>query len=82
MTVILKKDDKVKTIVDLLPENYTFEDFLEKFKDLYTKDWTKLETTFANHEKKTKPGKKNPMPHPIQYLRNSLNVWLKKNNLK
>lgn len=79
MTVILKKDDKVKVIVELLPQNYLLEDFLEKFKEVYPKDWKKVQTTFANHEKKTKPGKKNPMPHPTQYLTNSLNIWLKKN---
>ena len=79
MAVILKKDEKIKAIIDLLPENFETENFIDKFKETYPKDWKKLELTYSEHVKNTKPGKPIPMPKPEQYLKNSLNVWNKSN---
>lgn len=79
MSVILKKDEKINAIIELLPENFKIQDFIEQFKETYPKDWKKLELTYAEHLKKTKPGKPIPMPKPEQYLINALNVWNKKN---
>ena len=45
MAVILKKDEKIKAIIDLLPENFETESFIDKFKETYPKDWKKLELT-------------------------------------
>ena len=33
--------------------------------------------SYQEHVRKTKPGKSHPMPEPVQYLRNALNVHLK-----
>jgi hypothetical protein len=79
MSVILKKDEKIKATIDLLPENYKIQEFIYKFKETYPKDWKKLELTYAEHVKNTKPGKPIPMPKPEQYLKNALNVWTKSN---
>ncbi|MEM0674355.1 hypothetical protein AAHA48_14415 [Dickeya oryzae] len=79
MAVISKKEEKIQSTYDSLQPNFTFEQFLEAFKSLYPKDWVKLEKEYAKHERRTKPGKSHPMPHPEQYMRNALNTYLNKN---
>jgi hypothetical protein len=79
MAVIIKKDEKIKATIQTLPNNFSQQDFVEKFKELYPKDWTKLEKTYADHIRHAKPGKPVPMPKPEQYLKNALNVWNKSN---
>lgn len=78
MSVILKKREKIQTTCDSLQPGFTFEDFLEAFISLYPKDWEKLRKEYAIHESKTKPGKSHPMPEPVQYMKNALNVHQKK----
>ena len=41
MSVILKVDEKVKSIIDKLPEGYSDDDFLDAFKKEYPKDYQK-----------------------------------------
>lgn len=77
MTVIVKKSEKVKATVDSLQHDFDFEQFVERFKELYPKEWDKLNREYTKHESKTKPGKSHPMPNPEQYLRNALNVHCK-----
>lgn len=77
MGVITKKAEKVKATVDTLEAGFSFEDFLAAFQAQYPKDWEKVQREYAKHERKTKPGKSHPMPEPVQYLRNALNVFLK-----
>jgi hypothetical protein len=79
MAVITKKDEKIENVVGELNEGHSFDDFINKFQELYPKDWSKIEREHAKHERKTKPGKTHPMPEPIQFLKNALNVWNKKN---
>lgn len=80
MAVILKKDEKIGAVVNSLQTGYSFEDFIDRFKELYMSDWKKIEANYFEHIKRTKPGKPVPMPKPEQYLKNALNVWLKKSN--
>ncbi len=80
MTVIIKKDEKIEKTFSSLQKGFTFEVFIEKFKELYPKDWAKIEKTYWDHVRDTKPGKKISMPEPDQYLKNALNVWTKKNH--
>lgn len=80
MAVLLKKDEKIKTTISLLTDNFSVNDFIEKFKEQYPKDWLKLQKTYADHIRDTKIGKPVPMPKPEQYLKNALNVWNKHNS--
>ena len=66
MAVITKKDEKIENVVGELNEGYLFDDFINKFQELYPKDWSKIEREHAKHERKTKPEKSHPMPEPIQ----------------
>jgi len=77
MAVITKKDEKITAAVEQLGGSRSPEDFVEKFKELYPKDWVKIGKSYHDHERKTKPGKSHPMPEPNQYLKNAFSVWLK-----
>ncbi|MFL1449193.1 hypothetical protein ACI77O_12430 [Pseudomonas tritici] len=77
MSVIVKKAEKIKAAVDTLESGFSFEQFLAAFQALYPKEWEKVQREYAQHERKTKPGKSHPMPEPAQYMRNALNVHLK-----
>ena len=79
MSVIIKKDEKIATVVKILQGDYSIVNFIEKFKEIYPKDWAKIEKSYHDHERKTKTGKSHPMPEPTQYLKNVFNVWLKNN---
>lgn len=78
MAVLLKKDEKIGAVKNSLPDNYTLEEFIVRFQELFPNDWKKLEKSYRDHEKKTKPGKSHPMPTPEQYLKNALFVFEKK----
>ncbi|WP_392352428.1 hypothetical protein [Pseudoalteromonas rhizosphaerae] len=79
MAVITKKDEKISNVACELDEGFSSDDFVKKFQEQYPKDWGKIEREYAKHERKTKSGKTHPMPEPIQYLKNALNIWFKKN---
>jgi len=75
MTVITKKNEKIQATVEALDRGFSQEQFIEKFKELFPKDWFRIEKNYQDHERKTKPGKSHPTPEPNQYLRNALKVW-------
>ena len=75
MAVITKKDEKIQATVEALNQEFSQEQFIEKFKELFPKDWSRIEKNYRDHERKTEPGKSHPMPEPHQYLRNALKVW-------
>lgn len=79
MSVILKKDEKISAVVNSLGSSFSTEEFIVKFKELYPKEWSKIEKNYFEHENKTKLGKSHPMPEPTQYLKNALHVWQNKN---
>ena len=79
MAVITKKDEKIALVVASFDKEFSFDEFLKKFQEMYPKDWEKTVRNYIQHERKTKEGKTHPMPDPKQYLQNSLNVWQKKN---
>ena len=76
MSVILKVDEKVKSIIDKLPEGYSDDDFLEAFKKEYPKDYQKCWDCYLEEERKTKPGKPHPMQHPDKHIKNALKSYL------
>jgi len=79
MAVITKKDEKIEAVINTFSEIPSPDAFVEKFTELYPKDFAKVEKNYRDHERKTKPGKPHPMPEPVQYLKNALNVWIKAN---
>lgn len=79
MAVITKKDEKIESVIESFDGIPSPDEFVAKFVELYPKDFAKVEKNYSDHERKTKPGKSHPMPEPVQYLKNALNVWVKAN---
>lgn len=77
MAVIPKKAEKVASVVAEMPHGFSFEMFHAAFVAKYPKDWARVVSEFEAHQRRTKIGKSHPMPEPVQYLRNALNVHLR-----
>lgn len=78
-SVVVKKDEKVRSIFNEFGLEITLNDFKRIFKERYPKEWKNINDTFNRHEAKQKPGKKrHPMPHPEKYLENAFKVYKKK----
>ncbi|PBP77563.1 hypothetical protein CCL19_00680 [Pseudomonas syringae] len=77
MSVIVKKAEKIRATVESLETGFSFEQFLAAFQVQYPKEWEKVQREYAKHERKTESGQNHPMPEPVQYMRNALNVHLK-----
>ena len=80
MSVILKVDEKVKCIIESLPEGHTDSDFLAKFKETYPEDYEKCWKKFRKEERMTKPGKTHPMQHPDKHIVNALHSYVSRKN--
>ena len=80
MSVIKDVDNKVETIIEFLPDNYTENDFLCEFKEKYPKDYEKCMSKYLEEERKTKPGKTHPMQHPDKHIKNALKSYLSRKN--
>ena len=50
-------------------------DFYERFKELFPKDWERIKKKYNKEEQETKEGKRHPMPHPTQYVKNLYNTY-------
>lgn len=81
MSVILKKEEKVKKVIDSLPENYTENDFLTAFIEMYPDDYAKCKKVWLKEERKTKPGQKHPMPQAEKYIINALHFYISKEQI-
>lgn len=55
--------------MDQLGDDYTRDEFINTFVDLYYKDWQKIVNRYKEHEEKSK-GKWHPMASPRQYIWN------------
>ena len=77
-SVFTKKDQKIADIISRLPAEYSEDDFIKEFQEIYPKDWEKIEVRYQKHLRNHKPGKKIPMPEPRKYLSNALKVWINK----
>lgn len=76
--VVVKKEEKVAKVFEALGDKITEADFIEKFKEMYPKDWQRINQVFEEEERKTKPGKTHPMPRPDIYMKNMYKVAVKK----
>lgn len=80
MALVTKKDEKIELLVNKLGRDCDKDEFVLNFKMDYPKDWKKINDKYINHEYDNQNKKKSthPMPIPEQYIKNMLNVWLKK----
>ncbi len=78
-SVIVKKEEKIAEVVSSLPAGFSEAQFLDAFIEKFPKEWERIRKVYRDHELRTKPGKRHPMPEPRKYLINQLNNWKKKN---
>lgn len=78
MTVVVKKEEKVAKVFEALGDTRSETDFIQKFIEMYPKDWERINKVYQEEERNTKPGKSHPMPHPNVYMRNMYKNAIKK----
>ena len=78
MAVIVKKEEKVNKIFDIMANVHDEQEFKDKFKQMYPDDWKRIISTYNKEERRDVKGKGHPMPQPEIYLRNMYKVGLKK----
>ena len=76
--VVVKKEVKVKLVLDSMTDITDVVGFKEKFKSMYPKDWENIKRRYLEHESGDKKGKGHPMPHPEKYLENMHKTAIKK----
>jgi chloramphenicol O-acetyltransferase len=80
MAVLHKKEEKIEVVLSKLPKDYSDKQFIEKFIELYSKDWGKIKANYIKQSQDKEPGTVINMPKPEVYLKNVLTVYLE--NLK
>lgn len=76
--VIVKKDEKIATVIKGVGGDADFYTFYEAFKTTYPKDWNRVCARYQQHECLTKPGKSHPMAPPLKYMENVFRQFHKK----
>ena len=66
--VFMKKEEKILATIAKLDANYSDDDFIAKFRELYPEDWEKILKRYNAHERLTPAGKSHPMAPPPKYL--------------
>lgn len=77
MSVVPQKEKKVEAAFKVLGDNHDEKLFIEKFKELYPKDWQRIVSIYNKHERKDTKGKGHPIPEPEKYLSNTYKVYVK-----
>lgn len=77
-SVIVKKQEKVTRVFQELGLDCSFDDFFQKFKEVYPDDWKRVQKVYKQHEERDTKGKGHPMPEPTQYMKNTYKTWQKK----
>ncbi|HWW38497.1 MULTISPECIES: hypothetical protein [unclassified Pedobacter] len=76
MAVLHRKEEKIEVVLSKLPKDYTDQQFVEKFIQLYSKDWGKIKANYIKHSQDKEPGTIITMPKPEIYLKQVLKAYL------
>jgi len=76
--VIVKKEEKIATLIRDVGVDADFDTFFEAFKITYPKDWARVCDRYDQHERLNKPGKSHPMAKPPKYMENVFLAFHKK----
>lgn len=66
---ISRKKDKIATVFTRIGPGADEETFISTFKQVYPKDWIRINEKWLEEENNTPPGKKHPMQHPDVYMK-------------
>lgn len=77
MAVLHKKEEKIKAVLEKLPQKYNEDDFVAAFIKFYGKDWGKIKSAYTKQSQDKEPGTIIKMPKPEVYLKQLLANYLK-----
>lgn len=75
MAIVSRKEEKIKVVLDELPENFTETQFVETFIKLYSRDWGKIKAQYLKQAQDKEEGTLITMPKPDQYLLSLLKTY-------
>lgn len=78
MAVLNKKEEKIQAVLGRLPENYSQDDFVKMFIQLFSNDWGKIKRTYIKQSQDKEEGTVFNMPKPELYLKQMLDIYLSK----
>ncbi len=52
MAVLHRKEEKIEVVLSKLPKDYTDQQFVETFIQLYSKDWGKIKAVYLENQPK------------------------------
>ncbi|WP_443936848.1 hypothetical protein [Pedobacter sp. MW01-1-1] len=76
MAILHRKEEKIQAVLEKLPTTYTQKEFVEKFIQLYSKDWGKIKSAYLKQTQDKEPGVVATMPKPEEYLKQVLELYL------
>lgn len=77
-SVIVKKDEKVKSVFEAMQNIDDVNEFKQLFISMYPNDWKRVQQRYMEHEERDTKRKGHPMPEPEQYLVNMYKVYRSK----
>lgn len=78
MAVLNKKEEKIQAVLGRLPKNYSQDDFVKMFIQLFSNDWGKIKRTYIKQSQDKEEGTVFNMPKPELYLKQMLDIYLSK----
>ncbi|NMA49625.1 MAG: hypothetical protein GX947_07650 [Tissierellia bacterium] len=73
----MKAHEKIPKVIEALDQGFTDDEFIEKFQEMFPKEWQNVNRRYNQHERLTKEGKSHPMPEPKKYLLLKSHKYLK-----
>lgn len=77
MAILHNKEHKIATVIEKLPKKYTEDQFVEKFINLFSKEWGKIKSAYIKQSQDKEPGTVINMPKPDLYLKQLLKNFLR-----
>lgn len=68
MAIVSRKEEKIRVVLNELPDNFTDKQFVEMFIKLYSRDWGKIKAQYLKQAQDKEEGTLITMPKPDQYL--------------
>ena len=76
---ISRKKDKISAVFEAVGTDADEKTFISTFKQMYPKDWIRINEKWLEEENNTQPGKKHPMQHPDVYMKEMYRNHMERN---
>lgn len=72
--VVVKKEEKVAAVFAAMDNLDDMQEFKDKFKEMFERDWQRINSVYQKEERADTKHKGHPMPQPEKYLENMYKV--------